>query len=266
MVLKKKEWPDPGELVVATVLSIEKHGAYVKLEEYNNKEGLLHISEIASSWVRNIRNFIKEKQKVILKVINVDPVKGHINLSLRRVNKSQNKEKRKQWKRAQKAEGLLNLAVNIVNEGKTIEDAYREVGWILEDKYGEIYTGFETIKKEKIADLTKLGIPEIWVKPILDIINQYIEIPSVLISGEFILKSYAPNGIEIIKNALKKAENFNDKKKLVKIKVISIGAPKYKIDLTAPNYKIAESIIDNVSKSVINEVIQNNGEGMFIRH
>ncbi|MHA1310473.1 MAG: translation initiation factor IF-2 subunit alpha [Candidatus Helarchaeota archaeon] len=265
MVLKQKEWPNPGELVIGKVVSIEKHGAYVTLEEYNNKEGLIHISEIASSWVRNIRNFVKEKQRVVLKVINVDPRKGHINLSLRRVNQNQKKEKRKEWKRAQKADGLLNLAVKMVNQGKTIEDAYKEVGWILEDKYGDIYTGFETIKKKKMQDLTKIGIPKIWAGPILEIINQYIEIPSVSISGEFILRSFAPNGIEIIKSALEKAENFNDEKKMISVKIISVGAPKYKIDLEAPNYKIAETILSDISKTVIDEIVNNNGIAQFSR-
>ncbi|MHA1232241.1 MAG: translation initiation factor IF-2 subunit alpha [Candidatus Helarchaeota archaeon] len=265
MVLKRKEWPDPGELVIGTVISIEKHGAYVQLEEYNNKEGLIHISEIASSWVRNIRNFVKEKQKLVLKVINVDPKKGHINLSLRRVNQNQKKEKRKEWKRAQKADGLLKLAVKMVDQDKTLKDAYKEVGWILEDKFGEIYAGLEAIKKEKITDLSKIGISEPWASAILEIVEQHIEIPSVSISGEFYLRSYAPNGIEIIRKALKEAEKFNDEKKMISVKIITIGAPKYKINLSAPNYKMAESVLSEIVQTVTNEIIKNNGEAKFIR-
>ncbi|RJS86435.1 S1 RNA-binding domain-containing protein, partial [Candidatus Bathyarchaeota archaeon] len=49
----RPEWPEVGELVVATVRRIESYGAYVTLDEYDDKEGLLHISEISPSWVRN---------------------------------------------------------------------------------------------------------------------------------------------------------------------------------------------------------------------
>ena len=98
MSLKKQEWPEPGDLVIATVETVADYGAYVKLDEYD-KKGLLHVSEISSSWIRNIRDFVREGQKVVLKVLRVDPEKGHIDLSLRRVTKREKIEKIMIWKR-----------------------------------------------------------------------------------------------------------------------------------------------------------------------
>ncbi|MCK4434705.1 S1 RNA-binding domain-containing protein, partial [Candidatus Bathyarchaeota archaeon] len=71
MAFGKQEWPEIGDLVMATVGDVKDYGAYVKLDEYDQM-GLLHISEISSSWVRNIRNFVREGQKVVLKVLRVD--------------------------------------------------------------------------------------------------------------------------------------------------------------------------------------------------
>ena len=65
---RKPEWPEPGDLVIATVQSVTDFGAYAKLDEYN-KRGLLHRSEISSSWIRNIRDFVREGQKLVLKEI-----------------------------------------------------------------------------------------------------------------------------------------------------------------------------------------------------
>jgi translation initiation factor 2 subunit 1 len=81
MSSEKQEWPEVGDLVIATVETVTDYGAYVKLDEFE-KKGLLHVSEISSSWIRNLRDFVREGQKVVLKVLRVNPEKGHIDLSL----------------------------------------------------------------------------------------------------------------------------------------------------------------------------------------
>ncbi|MDK2914747.1 MAG: translation initiation factor 2 subunit 1 [Thermococcaceae archaeon] len=93
MPRKAKEYPEEGEFVVATVKNIHPYGAFLKLDEYPGKEGFMHISEVAPTWVKNIRDYLKEGQKIVAKVIRVDPSKGHIDLSLKRVNQQQRKAK-----------------------------------------------------------------------------------------------------------------------------------------------------------------------------
>ncbi len=41
---------------MATVKEVFDQGAYLTLDEYEGKEGMVHISEIASGWVKNIRS------------------------------------------------------------------------------------------------------------------------------------------------------------------------------------------------------------------
>ena len=84
MTKRKPEWPETGDLLIATIETITDYGAYTKLYEFN-KRGLFHVSEIPSSWIRNLRDFVREGQKVVLKTLRVNLEKGHINLSLRRV-------------------------------------------------------------------------------------------------------------------------------------------------------------------------------------
>ena len=121
MVIKRVEWPEVGDLVVATVRRIVDYGAYVYLDEYG-KEGLLHISEISSSWIRNIRNHVREGQKLVLKVLRVDPEKGHVDLSLRRVTKRERIDKIYLWKRERRAESLLKSAAEKL--GLTPDEIY----------------------------------------------------------------------------------------------------------------------------------------------
>ena len=71
----KPEWPEAGDLVIATVEHVADYGAYAKLDEYA-KQGLPHVSEISSSWTHNIRDFVRENQKLVLKVLRVDSEKA----------------------------------------------------------------------------------------------------------------------------------------------------------------------------------------------
>ena len=72
MVLKRAEWPIPDEFAIAVATKVANYGAYVVLPEFGEKEGFIHISEISSTWVRNIRNHIQENQRVVVKVLKVD--------------------------------------------------------------------------------------------------------------------------------------------------------------------------------------------------
>src|SRR5207249_3402763 len=79
-------------------------GAFVTLDEYENKEGFIHIAEVSSGWIKYIRDYVREGQKVVCKVLKVDTEKGHIDLSLKAVNEHQRREKIQEWKNEQKAE------------------------------------------------------------------------------------------------------------------------------------------------------------------
>ena len=77
--------PETWELVVATITRIVPHGAYVTLDEYNNAEGLLHISELADHKIDKPQDIVDVGQEVEVKILKVDSESRKIGLSLRRV-------------------------------------------------------------------------------------------------------------------------------------------------------------------------------------
>ena len=69
-----------GSILDGKVTGITKFGAFVALPE--GKSGLVHISEIAYSYVNQVSDHLKEGQEVKVKVIGIDQA-GRINLSIK---------------------------------------------------------------------------------------------------------------------------------------------------------------------------------------
>ena len=74
-----------GAVLEGKVTGITKFGAFVSLPE--GKSGMVHISEVANSFVSDIKEFLKEGDTVRVKVINVDDA-GRINLSIKRAQEN----------------------------------------------------------------------------------------------------------------------------------------------------------------------------------
>jgi len=257
---RKPQWPEVGDLVIATVENVADYGAYVNLDEYN-KRGLLHVSEISSSWIRNIRDFVREGQKVVLKVTRVNLEKGHIDLSLRRVTKRAKIEKIRQWKQDRKAEALLRGVAEKI--GLPDEEVYEKAGALLEEKYG-LYEGFEKIATEGSEVLTELGVPESLAKAFVDVAEERIRVKMVKVKGTLEIRCLAPNGVRIIKDAFLNAKK-TEKAKDTGIRFYVVAAPKYSVEVSAENYKRAEEVLQKVSQSVITNIGKAGGQGTFRR-
>ena len=78
-----------GNIVEGKVTRITDFGAFVELED--NKSGLIHISEVADVYVRNVRDFLSEGDNVRAKVISIDD-RGKIALSIKQLNRENNSD------------------------------------------------------------------------------------------------------------------------------------------------------------------------------
>ena len=256
MLLKKKGFPEEDEVVMCTVSKIHFHSVFVNIDEYGGRTGLIHISEVSPGRIRNLRDYVVEGKKVVCKVLRVDKEKGHIDLSLRRVTVGQKKAKANGIKQEQKAEKIIefvarNLKVDTV-------PLYNQLCEKILEKYPSIYPAFEeVVKNDKL--LKELGIDDKIAEPLTEAIKQRIKEAEVQIGGELSIISYAPNGVEIVKEALKKADIDKN------ISISYEGGGKYKIMVKAPDYKKAEKMLDTATKNALKFIDKHDCEGSFVR-
>ncbi|MCL4326127.1 MAG: translation initiation factor IF-2 subunit alpha [Candidatus Thermoplasmatota archaeon] len=231
-------YPEVGEHVVCTVKNVKNYGAFVILDEYKGKEGFIHLTEISTGWVKYIRDFVREGQKIVCKVIGIDPSKGHIDLSLKQINDHQKREKISSWKNEQRASKLMNIVIKNINVRP--EDISETITKLIKE-YGTLYSVFENARSEPDSLSTFIKDKKFFDE-IIKISMENLSIPEVSISGIISLTFLATNGIVLIKEIIKKAMNIDPN-----IDIKYAGGGKYRIVVTANDYKSAEATLKNVT-------------------
>jgi translation initiation factor 2 subunit 1 len=247
--MRKKGFPRENELVICKITDINPNSVFAQLVEYE-KQGMMHVSEVAGRWVRDIREFLKEGQVVVCRVIGIDA--GHIYLSLKKVKEDDKVRKQNEFKRENKAEKALEMAAKGL--GKNVAQMYEEVGYKLQDEFGSLLKALEMAAKNPEL-LRQRGVPEKWVKEISKIAaGMKIEKTHEMII-DFNLTSYKPDGINAIKNALKKAVEHG-------FTVRYVSAAHYQLVGSGKNAKELEEKMEATAKKICNE-IRSDGEAEF---
>jgi translation initiation factor 2 subunit 1 len=252
-----QDFPEVGEIVVATVTRIMDQGAYVTLDEYTNIQGFLHVSEIATGWIRNVEKFLKVGEKKVLLVKRVDRGRSEIDLSLKQISSDQKKKKLLELKRQEKETTLIE---NLKTRSNLSNSEIEKIENVLVEKFGSVYDAFAEVAVKGITILNNLGIPPKALS-VIEEQSSKIQIPSVEIRGVLELTCSKSNGLEIIKKALLDAvEN-----KKVNVSVIYIGAPKYRLSIIAQNFKDAEKELKPIISSIEDTIHKNGGIFKFTR-
>jgi translation initiation factor 2 subunit 1 len=234
------------------------HGAYVTLDEYNNMTGFLHISEIATGWIRNIEHYVRPKQKAVLKVIRVNKGRGEVDTSLKQVSGEERKSKLIEVKKSDKAGTFLDF---IKSKLKLTNEQVQEIEDRLLQKYDYVYDAFEAVSRKGLEAIQNIDLsPEI--KKAIEEASKRIPIPLVEISGILEITSKRPDGIEIIKNTLASAESSKAGASSI---ITYIGAPRYRIAVTAENFKIAEKFMNNTVEKIQANIQKQHGTFNFVR-
>ncbi len=272
MVKSKTKFPREGEFVVAKVTEVQHQYVYVNLIDYegldheSSARGMIHISEISSRWIKNIRNYVRIGQRVVLRVLRVDVDKGHVDLSLRRVNSAQKENRIKQWKYALKFENLLQFLIETEGVNMTLDEAYELIGFPVLDLYDTHQEAVEALKEngdEILSDLE--GMTDEIKTNLLKIIAENVSISTVSISGKVKLSFTSENGIEHIKESLMDALKVIEQRKTRNININYIAAPFYRLEVVSKDYLDAENILSDALEVIENKTNKYEGSFEFIR-
>jgi translation initiation factor 2 subunit 1 len=257
MVGKNKDFPDESDLVLCTVTKIYPHCVFVNLDEFQNKQGMIHISEISPGRIRNIHDYVRMGKKVICKVLSINMEKGHIDLSLRRVSEGQKREKAELIKKEQKSGKIVQFVAEKLKMDK--QKLYDELASKTEDGYATLHDAFEDFIVDESV-LTKLNLPKNVYDNLSEVIRQRIKPPEVEIEGEVKLKCHAPEGVAVVKKILGNAEKTDES-----VKIRYNGGGSYSISVVYDNYKDAEKIMGKATDLIEKEAKKSECEFSFRR-
>jgi translation initiation factor 2 subunit 1 len=251
------DYPEVGDLVVASVTRVVDYGAYVKLDEYDGVEGLIHISEIASTYVKNIRVHIREGQKLVLKVLRVSLQRAQVDLSLRRVTGREKSEKMLEWKKVKKADSIIKGAAERLRVG---EDDLSKIKSVIYEKFDNPFDAFEEATDDGEEIFTKLGISEDWAKALTEVARSKIRLEKAKVSGTVELTCAKTEGVEAIRQALRGAKKVK-KSRGTSIKIYTVGSPRYRFEVRSKEITDAQVTLNLAIEEALNAIKGLGGEG-----
>ena len=241
MLFEKTGFPEEDEIVIGTVKKILHSAVFVRLDEYN-RDGMINIAEVSPGRIRNLRDYVTEGKKIICKVLRISREKGHIDLSLRRVNQAQRINKNKEYKNEIKADRIIE---SVAKELKKDFSELKNIGYKFIEKYGNLYEAFQEISENNTL-IKEFNLDKKIEETILKTVNGRIKPEEIEIKAKIEIKSVMSEGVEDIKKTLKSLENEN-----VEVKYLS--APNYSLKIKAKDYKKGESILKDIKEDVSKE-------------
>lgn len=250
--------PKAGDYVIVKITHIVPYGAFCELVEYPKYRGFIHISEVSTAWVKNIRQCVKEGQMRVAKVLRVSHEKMMCDLSLKRVSGAIERRKMEEVRRKKRAKGLMTVVEKQV--GEKVPEGLEKT---LADHFGDVLRAFEEAALRGGEALADVPIPEKWKEAIVSVAKKYIEIPRKTVRAELEIIVPGPRGVDIIREALISARKLAEKEAHTEARIYTQGAPMYIVEITSHDYKTANKVLNEVCGHIVNTIKKAGGEASF---
>ncbi len=225
-----------GEIILVNITKIMPYGAYCELVEYK-ADAYLPISEVASGWIKNIHEFIREGQRDVAKVVFVDPTKKALDVSLKKVTSKEKKDKINDYNLEKRAEKFFMQALQATHKEAKAEEAKKKAAAVVQT-YSEL---LDMVVEGK----TPQGIFDADVKKAFEeIVAKNVKPKEYEVGYSVELRALAGKGnIATIKKAFSEVEALG-------VGVLYEGAPHYKLTAKGPSYPSVEGKIKEAEKTL----------------
>ncbi|EMF15110.1 eukaryotic translation initiation factor 2 subunit alpha [Sphaerulina musiva SO2202] len=240
----EEKFPEIDSFVMVNVKQIAEMGAYVKLLEYDNIDGMILLSELSRRRIRSIQKLIRVGRNEVVVVLRVDKDKGYIDLSKRRVSPEDIVKCEERYNKGKMVHSIMRHVAEKINV--PIEELYQDIGWPLNKKYGHAVDAF------------KLSItnPDVWNEvtfkssaikdELVSYIGKRLTPQPTKVRADIEVTCFGYEGIDAVKTALRAAEAKNTPETQVKVRLVS-----------PPMYVLTSQTIDkNNGIDVLTEAIQ----------
>lgn len=135
----EEEFPQIEQVVVARVKDIGEMGAYAKLLEFNDKEGMILMSELSRRRIRSVNKLVRIGRDEYVVVLRADTDKGYIDLSKRRTNQEDYEAALNRYEKAKGIHSIVKHTAERLNftENEQLESLMKRAVWYFDKKYNK---------------------------------------------------------------------------------------------------------------------------------
>ena len=214
-------YPEVDDLVMVTVQQIADMGAYVTLNEYNNLEGMVLLSELSRRRIRSVQRLIRVGKTEVVVVLRVDREKGYIDLSKRRVSPEEVEKFEEKFNKSKAVHSIMRHVAEKLDMG--LEDLYTQVGWPLYRKYGHAFEAFKLALNEPEAVWASLpgSVNSAIRNELMQSIVRRLTPQKMKLRADVEVACFGYEGIDAVRTALTAGEAVSTSEIAIKVKLVA---------------------------------------------
>ncbi|KAF2144574.1 uncharacterized protein K452DRAFT_266523 [Aplosporella prunicola CBS 121167] len=252
----EQKYPEVDEFVMVNVKQIAEMGAYVKLLEYDNIDGMILLSELSRRRIRSIQKLIRVGRNEVVVVLRVDKEKGYIDLSKRRVSPEDIVKCEERYNKSKMVHSIMRHVAT--NAQMPIEKLYETIVWPLHRKYGHAVDAFKlSITNPDVW--TEVAFPSQSVeKELTTYIAKRLTPQPTKVRADVEVTCFGYDGIDAVKEALRTAESKNTTDTQIKVKLVS--PPLYVLTSQCLDKNLGISVLEEAIKDITANIQKNGGD------
>ncbi|GAB5365921.1 hypothetical protein AAMO2058_001100000 [Amorphochlora amoebiformis] len=264
----EEKFPEKDDVVMVTIRRVSEDGVFVSLNEYNNIEGMILLSELSKRRIRSVKSVARIGKTLPCVVIRLDEQKGYIDLSKRRVTHQDVEDMDEKYAKSKLVHSIIRQLSNRTQI--SMIKIYEKWVWDLYKRFGHAYYAFSRIVTELNTNKTTNILEDYNInQQVLDAFFKIVKIrlskQPMKIRADIEITCFGPDGIDGIKKGLREGLEKHGKSELP-IKIQLVSSPWYAISTTTSDTKHGIETLSACVSTIFETMRNIDGGGVTIKH